>query len=314
MSLRSSFLSHFRKTDPLVSEESISQELQVNKPADTVDLPPVPSRPEESEIGKANRLTWIDDQTFVFSGIAFDLSLPDSQTYQSTPDKFLLVKSKHMIEYYQDLLSQNKVKNILDIGIFKGGSLAFFQKLCSPDKIVGIDIENKPNSALAEFIRREDLAETVRPIYSVNQADSEAVQRIIKEEFGNTQIDLIIDDGCHYLDETRKSFNAVFRYLRNGGLYVVEDWGWAHWPGFWQDNGGPWKDRPATTSFIFELVMLATSRPDIIENVMITNELATVRKGNIQALDPGFEISKFYLTAGRTFLGLGNQAEDSATP
>lgn len=86
---------------------------------------------------------------------------------------------------------------------------------------------------------------------------------------------------------------------------MIEDWGWAHWPGIWQDRGGPWKDRPATTSFIFELVMVAASRPDIVEKVVIFHELALVRKGNIQDLGHEFEISKSYLTAGRTFLEQG---------
>jgi cephalosporin hydroxylase len=250
---------------------------------------------------REKRLTWTDNETAILADITFDLSLPHSQTHQSSVEKFLLVKSRHMIEYYQELFRQYKIRNILEIGIFKGGSMVFFHNLYKPDKIVGIDIEQKPNSALEEFIRQTGSNKSLRPHYGVNQADSEAMQRIIQEEFGDTPIDLIIDDGCHFLDETRKTFNAVFKYLRKGGLYVIEDWGWAHWPGLWQDNGGPWKEKPATTNFIFELVMLAASRSDIVEKVMISNELALVVKGNVQELEPGFDISKVYSTAGRTF-------------
>ncbi len=247
-------------------------------------------------------LTWIDDETFIFSDITFDISLPHSQTHQSTSKKFLFVKSRRLIEFYQDLLSRFNIKNILEIGIFKGGGMVFLHKLFKPTKIVSIDIEPNPNPALSKYITREGLTDVLRPIYGINQADTDTMQKIIKEEFGDTQIDLIIDDGCHYHDEIRKSFNAIFRYLRNGGLYIIEDWGWAHWPGIWQENGGPWKDKPTVTSFIFELVMLAASRPDIVENVLVSADLTRVKKGNIQDLGQEFEISKFYLTAGRTNL------------
>jgi len=252
-----------------------------------------------------NRGIWADNETLVFPDVSFDVTVANSATHQSTPEKFVLVKSRRMIEYYQDLLSRFKIQNIFEIGIFKGGGMVFFYKLCKPNKIVAIEIERDANPALAEFITRSGLTKVLRPIYGVNQADAVPVRRVIEEEFGETQIDLIIDDGCHFLDETRKSFNTTFQYLREGGFYVIEDWGWAHWPGMWQQNGGPWKDRPATSFFIFELAMLAASRPDVIEKLEIFRELVLVRKGNIQDLGYGFDISKFYLTAGRTFLEQG---------
>ncbi len=167
---------------------------------------------------------------------------------------------------------------------------------------MGIDIEPTPNPALKEFILKNGLGDILRPIYKIDQANAQAVSLIVEQEFRGEPIDLIVDDGCHYLDETRETFNTLFRYLRNGGLYVIEDWGWAHWPGIWQENGGPWKDRPAATSFIFELIMLAASRPDLIEKIEILHDLAVIQKGNAQDFPDDFNVSKSYLTAGRAFL------------
>ncbi|MGC3976971.1 MAG: hypothetical protein QM751_01255 [Paludibacteraceae bacterium] len=35
--------------------------------------------------------------------------------------------------------------------------------------------------------------------------------------------DIIIDDGSHYCEHIIKTFNVLFPYLKNGGIYVIED-------------------------------------------------------------------------------------------
>ena len=252
-----------------------------------------------------SKLNWVDAETLVCPDVFFEVNYSSSNIiHQSTPEKLILAKSRHMIEYYENLFANFDIRNIFDIGIFKGGSIVFFYELVRPKKIVGIDIEPTPNRALKEFILKNGLEDVLRPIYNIDQANAQAVHLIVEQEFRGEPIDLIVDDGCHYLDETRATFNTLFQYLRNGGLYVIEDWGWAHWPGIWQENGGPWKDRPATTSFIFELIMLAASRPDLIEKIEILHDLAVIQKGKAQDFPGGFNVSESYLSAGRTFLEL----------
>jgi predicted O-methyltransferase YrrM len=152
---------------------------------------------------------WSDGETLVFPDVSFDVTILNSATHQSTPEKFVLVKTRRMIEYYRNLLSRFKMKNIFEIGIFKGSSMVFFYKLCKPNKIAAIEVGRDENRALAEFVARKGLTKVMRPIYGVNQADADVMRKVIEEEFNDETIDLIIDDGCHYLDETRKSFNAT---------------------------------------------------------------------------------------------------------
>jgi len=58
------------------------------------------------------------------------------------------------------------------------------------------------------------------------------------EEFGSDSVDLVIDDASHFLFETRESFRFLFPRLRPGGIYIIADWGWAHWPeDYWQKKG-----------------------------------------------------------------------------
>ena len=170
---------------------------------------------------------------------------------------------------------------------------------------MAVDIAVEPIPALAEYIRRHELAESVKPVFGIDQADASAMRSVISSEFGAVPLDLVVDDGCHFLEETRATFETVFPFLRPGGIYVIEDWAWAHWPGIWQDNGGPWPGKPATSFLALELAMLSASRPDLVESVEITQALIVVRKGAGEIEDVDFALAANYLTAGRAFLEEG---------
>jgi SAM-dependent methyltransferase len=163
------------------------------------------------------------------------------------------------------------IERIVDLGIFKGGSMALYALLFEPVKLVGIEYSPDLVVPLRDFIDRYGLAESVRPYYGTNQADDARVRSIVDGEFEGADIDLIVDDASHFYFESRASFNTLFPYLRAGGLYVLEDWGWAHWPGdVWQKNQVFEAIRPALSNFVFELCMLCASRPDLIESVHVT--------------------------------------------
>ncbi len=188
----------------------------------------------------------------------------------------------------------------MEIGIFKGGSIALFHELFQPERLVAIDLSQERVAALDEYVASHRLARVVKPYYGVDQSDAPRLRAILQEEIGANGIDLVVDDGCHLLEESRASFNAVFPFLRPGGAYVIEDWAWAHWPGEWQDHGGPWAAFPATTQLIFELVMAAASYPELIASVEARADLALVRRGGAP-LPPDFDIASTYRAGGRRF-------------
>lgn len=41
--------------------------------------------------------------------------------------------------------------------------------------------------------------------------------------------DIIIDDGSHMVRHVIASFEALFPYLRRGGLYIIEDLHTSYW-------------------------------------------------------------------------------------
>ena len=252
---------------------------------------------------QAAGLAWVDETTLQAAGTTFAAVFDErSHDLDSTPDRFVLMKSPAMIEWYASRFAPRPPRTVLEVGIFKGGSVAFFEELWHPQRLVAVDIVAAPIPALTEYVRRIHGAERVRAVYGVDQSDRQAMLRAVDEHFSGEPIDLIVDDGCHYLHETRALFSTTFPYLRPGGTYIIEDWAWAHWPGSWQEDGGPWRDRPALTSIALELAMLSASRGDLVESIEVSSAFIVVHRGESAAVPADFELSSGYLTAGRTFL------------
>ena len=96
----------------------------------------------------------------------------------------------------------------------------------------------------------------------------------------------------------------LFPRVRPGGLYVIEDWGAAHWPDMrWQAKGGQYSaERNPLSKLILEIVMVSASRPGLVQRVTVDRTTVYVQRGSDVVTDPDFDISKNYLTAGRRIL------------
>lgn len=114
-----------------------------------------------------------------------------------------------------------KPVRLLEIGVFKGGSLALWTGYFAPGStIVGIDID----PACAGL----DVAPARVMIGS--QDDPAFLERVV-EAFGG-EIDIVIDDGSHQARHMRRTFDILFPRVAEGGLYIVEDLHCAYWKGF----------------------------------------------------------------------------------
>jgi predicted O-methyltransferase YrrM len=250
------------------------------------------------------QLEWVTDELVRLDGIEFYLATKSQEMlkHASRRDHFLLGKTRSMVEDMAALPEREQIKRILDVGILKGGSAALYAKLFQPEKLVAIDFAVKPVSALTDFIRDHGFEGRVTPYYGVNQADERAMGDILASNFPGQNIDLIVDDASHHYAETRKTFNLTLPYLRSDGVYIIEDWGWAHWKGDeWQKSQffPPWL--PAMSNLLIELFMLCASRPDIVKNLYVTRATIVLRRGPT-ALEPnGFDIGKYYLGRDRWF-------------
>lgn len=107
------------------------------------------------------------------------------------------------IELYEAYLNPNG--SLLEIGVFKGHSLAMFAEYLRGD-VVGLDIHTKQIQFDVTCLE-------------VNATDEDAVREVLK----GTTWTHIIDDGSHDLQDQLKSLKILWQYLEPDGKYFIED-------------------------------------------------------------------------------------------
>jgi SAM-dependent methyltransferase len=113
---------------------------------------------------------------------------------------------------YGTLFSDRKeVKNVLEVGIHLGASLRAWKELFPHANIIGL--ENN--------IQRFFTEERITSMY-VDQSIMKTFDDF-KSVMRGTEFDFIVDDGCHYLQETKDTFKQLLPLLKTGGWFVVED-------------------------------------------------------------------------------------------
>lgn len=105
---------------------------------------------------------------------------------------------------------RNQPLKILEIGVWKGGSLRVWHDYFSRAQIFGIDVFD------TSFLNSERITTAV-----ANQASREDLDAFI-ESFGG-DFDIIIDDGGHTMEQQQISLGHLFPHVKPGGYYVIED-------------------------------------------------------------------------------------------
>lgn len=239
-------------------------------------------------------IAWIDEKTLEVGGIRFHLDLARERPIAD--ERVVLMKDRALVEGYAALLRGTRVERMVELGIWGGGSAIFFERLLSPRRLVALEGFADRPAALRTHVERHDLGTVVHDHYGVWQEHATRIAAILDAEFGDDPLDLVIDDASHLLAPTRGSFNCIFPRVRPGGWFVIEDWAWAHWPGPYQT--GDWLEQDPLSELVFELVMVAASRRDIVQSIRVEPGFAAVQRGPAK-LGAGFDVSKSYRSRGK---------------
>jgi predicted O-methyltransferase YrrM len=243
-----------------------------------------------------SRLTWTSEHHFTVDGVAYRVAdLYPGEGADAQPGEMVILKPRDVIERHEALVTADRPRTILELGIFAGGSTALLAQIAQPDRLVALDHTPTACRPLERFIADHDLSDRVRTFYGIDQADADQLDRVVAEGFDGP-IDLVIDDASHLEAQTRASFNRLFPRIRPGGAYVIEDWSWPH-TRFPHPNPS-YQDVTPLSALVCELVLAAACRPQVVAQVVVDDQWTLVRRGP-RELDPAhFRISTYFDPVG----------------
>jgi len=138
-------------------------------------------------------------------------------------DKYQCDKGTEKHHYYKEYETYFKNKrnepiNILEIGTFKGASTRAFHEYFPNATIYTIDI----------FVRKQpeelhDILSEERVEWLKGDSMNSSLGMKMKKYWGDVKFDFIIDDGAHYPEANRLTFQNCHPFLKEGGVYFVED-------------------------------------------------------------------------------------------
>jgi len=205
---------------------------------------------------------------------------------------FFVFKYRSEIDEYAELFRRLKPERIFELGVHRGGSAILFAELARPRKLVSIDLESLPQ--VRERVERRaaaiGLGDAVKVLLGVDQSDRKELARIAEEEFDDVELDLVVDDCSHLYAPTLQSFNELFPRLRAGGVYVIEDWRWGHYPLDQEERD--WIPEITLSRLIVEIVLAGATLPGIASETVVGLNGVSVTRGDTP-LDPNtFDVSK----------------------
>ncbi len=166
--------------------------------------------------------TKVETEGDVIDQIVRSGTMNDLERFAYCDSHRLLFKWLHYYEIYDRHFSKyrNKAPVIMEIGVYKGGSLEMWKEYFGEGtRIIGIDIDEHAREFEEEQISIE----------IGSQEDREFLRRM-KEKY--PRIDILIDDGGHTMNQQIVTFEEMFPHIAYGGTYLCEDLHTSYWKEF----------------------------------------------------------------------------------
>jgi len=105
---------------------------------------------------------------------------------------------------------RDTLENFLEIGLWEGESLRMWRDYFNVGNLVGVDILD---------LSHIELKDTT--ILIGDQSVRVDLESIADSSY--KQFDIIIDDGGHMMHQQQITLGCMFKYLKPGGIFVIED-------------------------------------------------------------------------------------------
>lgn len=122
------------------------------------------------------------------------------------------------LDLYQDFFQEKRetAKNIMEIGIDRGGSIKLWHDYFTNATIHAIDTNHTDN--IWEELNDK---ERIKIYSSFDAYDTETFNNTFM--INDTRFDIIIDDGAHTLGSVRKMLQMYSRIMTDDGILIIED-------------------------------------------------------------------------------------------
>jgi hypothetical protein len=119
---------------------------------------------------------------------------------------------------YQTLLERKKetAKNVLEVGIYHGGSIKLWSDFFTNATVYGLDIMN--NTLVWEGIQNNDKIKLYTSYDAYN--DETFIDNFLNK---GDLFDFLLDDGPHSLDSMKKFIKLYSQIMTDDGILIIED-------------------------------------------------------------------------------------------
>lgn len=233
-----------------------------------------------------DRLVWGGDR-LLFDGQAFRLEGVGGPPLRE-PGDLRFFKSREFVERLGTFFARRpefRPRRILEMGIWEGGSIAFWNQVFSPEQHVAFDLADRGDSE--EFLAwrlSNDRRGSIETVWGVDQSDRRAVLDLVRRTFDGP-LDLVIDDAAHIVECLRPAFETLFPLLQPGGLYLIEDWSWSHRAEY-QAEDHFWRPYGSPTQLVHEIVASLGSGGDLLAAVHLDPDWIAIERGTREISSP----------------------------
>lgn len=126
------------------------------------------------------------------------------------------------------ILEQRELKNVCEIGTFKGGTLFIWCQLAAADaRIVSIDLPGSPFGGVYKEQSLPFFQSFRKPgqhmICLRGDSHDPEMCRKLGEHLGGKRLDFLFIDGDHTYDGVKHDFEAFLPYVKEGGIIAFHD-------------------------------------------------------------------------------------------
>lgn len=118
---------------------------------------------------------------------------------------------------YNDLFKslRNNVKKFVEIGVYDGESIRLWRDYFVNAEIFGLDIKLENVNKKLDNQSKDRLN-----LIKMDQSNIDDIENFSKQ---HNDIDIILDDGSHKMYDQQITFAKMFKSLKSGGIFIIED-------------------------------------------------------------------------------------------